>query len=140
MTEEEKKFLAYVKYLESSADDTASPYFVTVNINIRFIRSKSQEATPVKISNAPDAQEVRLTEEQIHEQYPWSYQCLTRECGKRYSDFRVSKGYHRIRKLLVKDQRFGKVRFLDPGNKKSSSKTFYNPNILRELDKHYTQK
>ncbi len=89
------------------------------------------------MTNNPDAPEVRLTDELIREKYPWDYDRLTEECRKRYKDFKLTNEYHALRKELLKDKRFGAVRFLDPGNSKSPKKPFFNPNIIGEFDKHY---
>lgn len=140
LNNEEKTFLAFVESLEPANDDAASPYSVTVNIDIKFTRSKAKDALGVQLTNNPNAPEVRLTEEQIREKYPWDYNRLTEECQKRYANFKVAKKYHDIRKVLLKDKRFGEVRYLDPGNTKSSKKPFFNPNIQQELDKLYTKK
>ncbi|MDQ8186807.1 DUF3644 domain-containing protein [Pelagicoccus sp. SDUM812002] len=140
LNHEEKKFLNFVESLEPANDDADSPYSVTVNIDIKFTRSKAKEALGVQFTNDPNAPAVRLTEEQIRERYPWDYDRLTTECRKRYSDFKAAQKYHDIRKSLLKDKRFGEIRFLDPGNPKSSKKPFFSPNILQELDKHYDRK
>ena len=140
LNHEEKKFLAFVESLEPANDDASSPYSVTVNIDIKFTRSKAKDALGVQVTNNPSAPEVRLTEEQIRDRYPWDYDDLTEECQKRYADFKVAKKYHDIRKSLLKDKRFGDIRYLDPGNTKSSKKPFFNPNILQELDKHFVMK
>lgn len=139
LNHEERKFLAFIEGLEPANDDAASPYSVTVNIDIKFTRSKAKEALGVQVTNNPNAPEVRLTEEQIRDRYPWDYDRLTDECRKRYKDFKAAQKYHDARKLLLKDRRFGEIRFLDPGNPKSSKKPFFNPNILQELDKHFTR-
>jgi len=140
LNHEEQNFLSFVESLEPINDDAASPYSVTVNIDIKFTRSKAKDALGVQVTNNPSAPVVRLTEEQIRQQYPWDYDRLTQECKKRYSDFKQVQKYHDIRKSLLKDKRFGDLRFLDPGNPKSSKKPFFNPNILQELDRHYTKK
>lgn len=140
LNHEERNFLAFVESLEPANDDAASPYSVTVNIDIKFTRSKAKDALGVQVTNNPNAPEVRLTEEQIRERYPWDYERLTEECRKRYEDFKAAKKYHDVRKSLLRDKRFGEIRFLDPGNPKSSKKPFFNPNILQELDKHFTKK
>ncbi len=41
--------------------------------------------------------------------------------------------------MLLKDKRFGEICFLDPGNSKGPKKSFFNPNILQELDKLSTK-
>jgi hypothetical protein len=140
LNHEEKKFLAFVDSLERADDDAASLYSVTVNIDIKFTRSKAKDALGVHVTNNPNAPEVRLTEEQIRERYPWDYDRLTEECRKRYSDFKAVQKYHDIRKRLLKDKRFGDIRYLDPGNPKSPKKPLFNPNILQELDKDDTKK
>jgi hypothetical protein len=139
LNHEEKKFLAFVESLEPANDDAASPYSVTVNIDIKFTRSKAKDALGVQVTNNPNAPEVRLTEEQIRDRFPWDYGRLTEECRKRYKDFKAAQKYHDVRKSLLKDKRFGEIRYLDPGNPKSSKKPFFNPNILQELDKHFTK-
>ena len=140
LNHEEKKFLAFIESLESAKDDAASPYSVTVNIDIKFTRSKAQGILGVQVTNNPNAPQVRLTEEQIRDRNPWDYDRLTEECRKRYADFKVAKKYHDLRKRLLRDKRCGEIRYLDPGNTKSSKKPFFNPNILREFDKHFTKK
>jgi hypothetical protein len=82
---EEENFLAFVESLEAKQDDPAARYSVSVNVEIKFTRSKAKDALGVQITNNPNAPEVRLTEEQIREKYPWDYEELTTECRKRYS-------------------------------------------------------
>ena len=139
LNQEEKKFLDFIENLESD-DDGTSPYSVTVNIDIKFTRSKTKGALGVKVTNNPSAPEVRLKEENILERYPWSYDHLTTECRKRYTDFKSTKKYHGLRKRLLQDKRFSHTRLLDPSNPKGSMKIFYNADIFQEFDKHYTKK
>ena len=136
---EEKNFLSFLEASDKPQADPDSPYSVTVNIELKFTRSKAKDALAAQITNDPNAPAVRLTDEQIREKYPWDYQKLTEECAKRYSDFKQDKTYHAVRKGLMSDSRLGTIRFLDPGNSKSQKKPFFNPNILNELDKHYTK-
>lgn len=136
---EEKNFIQYVNELEDTDHDEDSPYSVSVNIEVKFTRSKVKDALDIKVTNDPNATSITLTDEQIRKNFPWDYGRLTSECKKRYSDFKVIKKYHDLRKLLLKDKKFGSMRFLDPGNSKSQKKPFFNPNILNELDKHYSK-
>lgn len=136
---EEKNFLAFIESLETKQDDPAGRYSVSVNIEIKFTRSKAKDALGVQVTNNPNAPEVRLTEEQVREKYPWDYDRLTAECRKRYSAFKSDQKYHDCRKKLAGDNRFSHVRELDPGNPKSAKKPFFNANILAEFDKIYTK-
>ena len=88
----------------------------------------------------PNAPVVRLTEEQIRARYPWDYRELTEKCRRRYSNFKVDKEYHQLRKSLANNPQFAHIRRLDPQNPKSPKKTFYSQAILRELDKAYKKK
>lgn len=136
---EEKNFLAFIESLETKQDDPAGRYSVSVNIEIKFTRSKAKDALGVQVTNNPNAPEVRLTEEQVREKYPWDYDRLTAECRKRYTDFKLVQKYHDLRKKLVGDAKFGYIRQLDQGNPKSQEKSFFNPNIMAEFDKIYTR-
>ena len=143
LNKEEKNFLNYLEQLKTQADETNSKYAVAINVEIKFTRSKAKEARGVQIVSPenPNAVEVRVTEEQVLEGYPWNYQRLTEKCQERYSDFKLNKTYHKIRKSICEEQkeRFCKTRYLDPNNQKSSKKQFYKPEILNEYDKHYTR-
>ena len=137
---EESSFLAFLDGIDSSDGDPESPYSVRVNVELKFTKSKSSEAFPVQVTNDPEAVPVKLTEEDIREKYPWDYGTLTKRCQERYADFKVNGKYHEVRKRLETDDRFGRVRLLDPGNQKSQRKTFFNPNIMAEFDKCYSKK
>ena len=137
---EESNFLAFVDSFDDLNTDPESPYSVSVNVELKFIRSKSKDAFPVHVTNDPSALPVKLTEEDIRERYPWDYATLTNRCKERYKGFKENQRYHEIRKGLATDERFGRLRFLDPGNTKSARKPFFNSNIIVELDKHYTRK
>jgi hypothetical protein len=137
---EEKKFLSYVAGLDPKTADPSGRFSVTVSVDVKFVRSKSRDAIPVIVTKDRKATAIQLTDEQIREKYPWDYNRLTSECKKRYSDFKVVDEYHEVRRKLLADPRFGTIRYLDPGNPRSSKKPFFDPNILAELDKHYTRK
>lgn len=137
---EEKNFVTFLDQLEGDADDAHSDYSVTVNIEVKFIRSKAKDALGVRVTDDPNATSIRLTDEQIRERYPWDYRKLSIECRKRYSDFKADGKYHKLRQSLLEDNQYGTIRFLDPGNPKSSKKPFFNPSIFKEFDKHYARK
>lgn len=110
---------------------------MSVNVELKFTKSKSKDAFPVRVTTDPTALPVNLTEEDIRERYPWDYSTLTKRCKTRYEDFKENQTYHTIRKNLENNERYGWLRYLDPGNTKSAKKIFFNPNILQEFDKVY---
>lgn len=136
---EEKNFLNFIDSLEPEEDDSSSDYSVTVNIDIKFTRSKAKEALAVQVTNDPSAPKVRVSEESIRERYPWDFERLTAECRSRYADFKADNKYHTLRKHLLQDKRYGAMRYLDPGNPKSAKKPFFSPGIMSEFDKVYTK-
>ena len=129
----------YVRNLDDPKSDPNARYSVAINMEVRFVRSKSVAATPVRVTNDLKAPAVRLTEEQIRERYPWDYQELTNRCRECYSDFKVDRKYHQLRKSLESDKRFAHERRLDP-RKPRPMKMFYNPAIMEKFDEHYHRK
>lgn len=137
LNSEEEGFLSFLREIDTSNVDPEAPYQVSLNVEIKFIRSKSEDATPVRISTDSSAVPVRLTEESIRERYPLDYKTLVEKCRKRYDNFKADKRFHDIRKDFQKDERYGRLRFLDPGNPKSAKKIFFSSAIIPELDKYY---
>jgi Protein of unknown function (DUF3644)/EC042_2821-lke REase len=140
LSKEENNFIHYINSLEDEHSDFSEKFSVTVNIDVQFTRSKAKEAPNVRVTNNPDATEIRWTEEQIREKYPWDYQKLTNQCKERYKDFKVGKKYHDLRKGLLINEKYCKTRRLDPSNHNSAKKDFYSPNILGEFNQHYQPK
>ncbi|MDE0313385.1 MAG: DUF3644 domain-containing protein [Candidatus Poribacteria bacterium] len=141
---EERNFLNYLTQLETHAEARDSQYSVTINLEVKLIRSKTNEALGVRIvdSTNTNAPEIRMTEEQILEQYPWDYQKLIGKCKERYSDFKRNRAFHKVKTNICEDKKEAvcKIRYLDPKKPKSGDKTFYKPEILIEFDKHYTKR
>lgn len=137
----EKKLLEYIKNVEKNYDDEAlSDYNLSLRIDVNFKKVKSGEGIPIQITNDTKAPVVRIAEEEIMDKYPWDYDVLTTRLQKRYSDFKVNNTYHKIRKTLEKNEKLCHQRFYNPSNPNSGSKSYFNPNILKEFDVHYTKK
>lgn len=135
---EEKNFLRYLDSLDTDSNPEG-PFSVAVNIDVRFVKSKAKDALDVRITNDPNAPEIRFTEEQIQERYPWTYKDLTSKCKQRYNNFSVSRKYHEIRMQMYGNARFCHERCLYPGNPNSTKTQLYNQAILSEFDKHYVK-
>jgi len=140
MNSDEKKLFGCLKR-ETTAKpcDKVGQCNVALSVNVKFTRSKSENAELVRVTTDPDATPVRLTKEDIREKYPWDYRILTTRLRKRYSDFKENAEYHSIRKPLEEMDKYCKKRFLDPAQKKGIGKCFYNSNIVKEFDAHYTR-
>lgn len=117
LNREERNLATYISGLEA-ANDPSNDYAVSVNVEIKFSRSKASDALNVQLTNDPAAPKLHLTDEQIKDRYPLNYASLTKECQSRYRDFLVNKKYHDIRKPLKHDKKYCLVRRLDPDNPK----------------------
>lgn len=137
---EEKNFLQLIGRLEQKHPfQKNQPFSVTVNIDVKFSKSKVNDAIEVKLSNSESATEIKLSEEEIRDKYSMTYDDLTQRCQCRYSDFKIDKKYHSIRKSLVSNPRFGFIKLLDSHNPKSPKNPFFSEAIFTEFDKHYTK-
>lgn len=134
---EEKNFIKFLEQIDSRPLDPNAPYSITVNIDVKFTRSKSKDALATTITNDPNAAAIRMTEENVREKYPWDYTRLTDECKKKIPNFKIDKKYHKTRLGIASDPKFGTIRFLDPNNAKGQKKPYFNPNILAMIEKHY---
>lgn len=138
LNREERNLASYIAGLDASSDGDG--YAVSVNIEIKFSRSKVSDALNVQLTNDPSAPKLQLTEEQVKDRYPLNYAALTEECRLRYSDFIVNRKYHEIRSPLKHDKKFCLIRRLDPDNPKSAKQEWFSRAILTELDKHYRKR
>jgi len=138
---EEQRFRGYLNSLRGGAsNDPTRDFNVGVDIEVRVRRTRDKDATPVIISNAPDAIRVTMEEADIRERYPWSYKVLTARLKDRYSDFKQNSDYHRRRKSLEADPALCSERLLDPGNPSGVKMKFYSSNMLRVFDSHYERR
>lgn len=133
-------FLEYVNRVEQKIDGTEDPMRnITLTIESKVVRSKDSEALPFQWTDDPGAPFVAMKEEDVLKNYPYDYRELSNRLDERYTDFKQNQKYHQIRKELEEESKYCKKRHLNPGNPRSGTKKFYNPNILQEFDKHYTK-
>ena len=139
--EQIKNLLQYISDIEKqNPSDEYKPFNISLQLETKFVKSSSTESLLVSYSNDPNALPVKIQEEDMLKVYPLDYDTLTKKLRARYSNFKVDKKYHRLRKELSKNKRFCKTRLLDPENPKSLKKDFFNTEIFKEFDKHYNKK
>jgi len=142
LNSEERRFISFLERLTVTPRDRSeavSDYSVAVNVDLRFVRSKSEQALRVAVGHEPGLPEIRLTEEQVLERYPWTYEELVKECRRRYSDFKATPSFYSVRQPLMSNRRYCHTRFLDPDKPAGTKKTFYSPLILEVLDQYYSK-
>jgi hypothetical protein len=119
--------------------DEAEDFNVTLQVELRFVRTTGADAAPVRVARDPGAVPVQWDEDAILRAYPWDYETLNERLRDRYSDFVQNQRYHRLRNEIEQDERLCRIRYLDPAKPKSGKKKFYSPNILTQFDRHYTR-
>lgn len=139
LSKEEKNVATFISSLEVASDPKAD-YAVSVNAELKFLKSKADDAIKVQVTNDPGAPKVQFTEEHLKDKYPLNYAALTKACSARYCDFKQNKKYHDLRKPLKSDKRYCHVKKLDPDNPKSVKQEWYSQTVFNVLDRHYTVK
>jgi hypothetical protein len=139
LSKEEKNVASFISSLEA-ANDPKADYTVSVNVELKFLKSKAEDAIKVQVTNDSGAPKVQLTEEHIKDKYPLNYATLTKTCSARYSDFVQNQKYHDLRRPLKADKRYCHVKKLDPDNPRTVKQEWYSQAIFSVLDKHYTVK
>ena len=69
LNREEREFLRYLGELENRTDHADSDYVVTINIDMKLIRTKERDAVAFRTTSDPNAPEIQMTEEQVLEQF-----------------------------------------------------------------------
>lgn len=138
-TSDEQLAIDYFEETQKSSKSTNdSGYSVSLNVEVNLSKGSSkQNVNFVKFTNNPNAKQVHLSDADFKERYPWSYKNLTQQLRKSIPGFKQSQKYHDIRQKLEKDPNLCRKRYLDPDNKKSSFKNWYNPNIAKLIKELY---
>lgn len=139
LNKEESNLIQYIAGLDA-ANDPNSEYSVSVNVELRFSKSKASDALAVQISNDPTAAKVQLTQEQFKDKYPLNFNELKKRCKTRYIDFLLNKKFHSIKDSFIGNQKYSITKVLDPDNPKSVKQVWYSEAVFSELDKHYSKK
>lgn len=139
LNKNENKILEYIQKIEEKydADQDVRDCNLTLKIDVKFQKGNSKTGSRYQLTNDPSAPTIRLVEEEINDKYPWDYEVLTTRLAKRYLDFKINKKYHKLRSSLSIDKRFAYVRIFNPKNPEGGQKILFNPNIIKEFDKHY---
>lgn len=130
------------QYPQSSIDS----YNITLRIHTQFVKANSEiQAVEVRYSTNPNAPEIRIAEEDVFKNnYPLTYNELVGKLKDRYTDFKLNKKFNDIKKDLEDQtkykEKYCRTKYLRPTEKKGAHQTFYNINILKEFDKHYTKR
>jgi len=99
--------------------------------------NQSVETQPIRIVDDPSAPVLRIDEKEYFELYPFGYHELIEALQNRYSDFLQNAKFHAIRRPLLENPRYCKIRVLNPHKAKSQKLVLYSKYVFEEFDKHY---
>jgi hypothetical protein len=136
------RFLAHVKSEESRLSSTPSEYVYSVVVNFDIIRKSADGAIPIKIAALGEVAQITVSidDDKLPPGMTWSFKDLVAKLKKRYSNFVQDNEFYKIKREIESNKSLCHERRLVPSNKNSPKTRFYNPNIIFEFDKYYTQK
>lgn len=129
-----EKIKALQKMYKSKPDDE---YNILLSTSITFVKSKDKYTSinVVKEKNI-DSIDVRISDEEINEKYPLTYNQLVEKLSKRYKNFNRNK-FNSINKILREKSVNAYCKYLNSISKKGVSQWFYNGNIIPEFDRYF---
>jgi hypothetical protein len=141
-TNSKDNLVKHLNAVEKSHENDDDPQFsISLRLETKLVKTTSDEAMQVRVTDDPDAPEIKISEEDALKNYPYTYQSLCGVLRKRFKDFKQNKQFNELmRELKVKGDKFCKERRLEPDNPKSLYKMFYHSRIVEEFDKHYKRK
>jgi hypothetical protein len=137
-TDEVKNYLAFVKSKIDTQDKTDEEFDIAISIDINFSKNNSFEGIGFKFD--PNGIPINLTEEDIRQKFPLTYDEVRLKAKERYSNFKQNQDFNDLMKKIKKDKKLHHERKLDPNNPKSLKKAYYSTNIWKEMDKFYEKK
>jgi len=138
MTQEVQNYLNFVKSKIDKEDKADQDFDIAISIDVSF--KKENSFGEIGFRYDENGVPIKLTEENIKEKFPLTYDDVCAGASNRYIDFKRNQDFHSSMKKIKENDKLCHQRKLDPGNKKSMTKPFYNTNIWKELDEIYTKK
>ena len=141
LSAEEKRVIEAIDWLHNEHSGARDgEYCVLLELEVRLTSKLGPSAVRLARGNDPNAIPITFEERDIRDRYPWDYKELTEYFVDRYKNFKQNQRYHDIRRPLADDARYATQRYLDPGNRQGTSKTFFSRSIINEFDKHYMKR
>ncbi len=138
LTSEVENYLSFIKAKIENQDVADMDFDIAISIDIDFKKGSSFESLPFKYD--ADGIKVALTEEDVRGKFKWTYAELVKKCNERYCDYKCNHKFHHIMKGIKDNPKLHYRRKLDLDNDDGIVKSYYDPNCVKELDKHYTRK
>lgn len=135
LSDETKNYIDLIKSKLTHSKDTNDDFDIAISIDVNFKKGNSFESIGVKYDE--EGIIINLSEEDIRRKFPLTYKDVVDKCRSRYSNFSSNQSFHSVMSTIKSNVKLCNIRKLDLNNPRSMSKSYYNTNIWKELDKHY---
>jgi len=131
--------LAHLERVHKKHEDNNDPQFsISLTLETKLVKTSSDEVIQIRVTDDPNAPEIKISEEDALKDYPYTYSDLCARLRKRYRNFKQNNHFYSLLRDFKSDgEKFSRERRLDPKNPKSSSKRWFHYRILGEFDKFY---
>jgi len=138
-SDEKENLVNYLKETERSHENSDdAEYAISLKLHTKLVKTTSDEAIQVRVTNDPEAPEIVFSEEDAFRSYPHTYADIVEVFKKRYRNFKQNYMFNeQVRGIKAEGEKFCKVRRLEPENPKSLSKMFYHNRIIEKFDTWY---
>lgn len=140
--DERENLINYLKEAEKNHENNDdAEYAISLKLHTKLVKTTSDEAIQVRVTNDPEAPEIVFSEEDALRSYPHTYADILAIFRKRYSSFKQNDVFNeQMRSIKSEGEKYSKVRRLEPENPRSTSKNFYHNRILEKFDIWYDKK
>lgn len=135
ITDEVHKYLDFIKSKVSNSEKEDGDFAIAISIDIKFNKSNSFDGIGIKYD--PNGIAIQITEENVRDRYPLTYQLVTKAFKKRFPNSKLDKKFQGIMKLIKENPNLYHYRKLDSANKNSMGKGYYSSNIWKEFEGYY---
>jgi len=141
-----ERLVEYLRKIESEyPPEEDNPYAIAVRVQTKFVKTYSDRPSiDVRFTNDESAPLVRIAEEDVYKnKYTLEYNELVKRLRERYPGFKQNDRFYNLKRKLEapeNNERYCKIRYLNPRDNKGTKRLFYNPEILKEFDKEYSKK
>lgn len=136
----QRELISELTELANSPADSDSVYSVSIQVSVRLNPIFSGGGT-IGITDDPNAPRVQVSDDEWLQQFPKSHADILIACRDRYTDFRQTRRFYELMRVIKSNPMCAWERRFDPTNRSSQTKWFYNQEqVFRILDEEYTQR
>ena len=134
----QNELLRDLQKIASTSEDDDEEFSVALSVQIQIARLAGGGGT-IGISSDPNAPNVRISDDELLELYPDTYDSMVQACRNRYQDFKQDADFRHHMRTMKADPEIAKERHLNPIRPSSTSQFFYNvAKVFEYLDEVYS--